>query len=324
MTESERLFPLYHNSDFIKSIADNCKWTISDKDKMPINVRALINEHKLVGAVTTDETCLMTLPELCSEIEKTTKTAPANNAYYLDALVDKWVVLDIESKCPTEVRDKLLKLPYIYGELSLSGKGIHLIFPLPDCINRYPNAMKKVVFKEEHGWYELLLCHWVTFTRKMIQPFQGDTTDQADFIEFFDKIASEQKEVVRDEINITEFENLTIPNEEEIISLLSNQRYNKRLADFHNDHSKFEFGYTSFLVHKINKLIHVSYIKQAFDDMNYSDEMLINVKAYLIYKTLMNNLEPRAKWDESRDGLPWLLYLAREGIAKTPDMTEKE
>lgn len=322
MTISESLFPLFYNSDFIKSIADNCKWTISDKDKMPINIRKLIYEQKLEGATTQDDTCLMTLPELCSEVERMTKNAPANHAYYLDALIDRWVVLDIEPKCPDAVKAKLLNLPYIYGELSLSGKGIHLIFPLPDCIERYPNAKVKVVFKEEHGWYELLMCHWVTFTRKMIHPFQGDISNQADFIEFFDKMASEQKETKRTEVDITEFENLDIPEEEEIISLLTQQQYTKRLADFYNDHSKLEFGYASFLVHKINKLLHVSFIEKAFAEKNFSPEMMTNIKAYLIYKTMMNNLEPRAKWDESRDGLPWLLYIAREGIAKTPDDKE--
>ena len=88
---------------------------------MPVNACVLVEERRIIGATTTDNTCLMTLPELCENIERITGSAPANNAYYLDALIDNWVVLDIEPKFTKETLDKLLTLPYIYGELSLSG-----------------------------------------------------------------------------------------------------------------------------------------------------------------------------------------------------------
>lgn len=314
MNISERLFPLYHNHSFIKSIENNCRWTISDKNKIPVNARVLIEERRIIGATTTDNTCLMTLPELCENIEHVTGSIPANNAYYLDALIDNWVVLDIEPKCPKETLDRLLALPYIYGELSLSGKGVHLIFPMPEIIKQYPIAQKKIAFKEEHGWYEILLCHWVTFTRKVIQPYNGDTSDQSAFIELFRRMASEQKESIKSDITVTEFENLDIPGEEDLISLLGSQKYNKTLDSFNGDHSRYEFNYAMFLARKLEKLLCVTSIQQSFKAMNYSPEMLINIKAYLIYKTMLHNLEPRAKWGETRGGLPLLLYTVQNAI----------
>lgn len=314
---AKELFPLFYNCDFIKSIANISKWTISDKDKMPIDMVTLRDEHRIFGAKTPDDTCLVTLDEVCNIVP-----CAGNHAFWLDSLVDNWVVLDIEPKCPRDILQNLLSLPYIYGELSLSGNGVHLIFPLPKTIYNYPNALKKIVFKEEHGWYELLLNHYVTFTRKMITPYQGDTNDQTAFVEFFNKMASEQKEVIKDDIDITEFEELEIPYVDEIIQILSNQKYDKRPADFFNDNSRFEFGYTSFLLHKLNKLVKVSKYQTAFDEQNYDKDDLVNVKAFILYKTLTANLQPRAKHEESRDGLPWLLYITRETIAKTPDMSD--
>ena len=66
------------------------------------------------------------------DLETVCKTLPtaANNTYHLDALIDKIVVLDVEPKCPEEIKRQFLSLPYLYSETSMSGNGLHLIFNL--------------------------------------------------------------------------------------------------------------------------------------------------------------------------------------------------
>ena len=86
-----------------------------------------------------------------------------NAAYSLNQALDDFIVLDIEPRCPIEIRDTLLTLPYEYAELSMSGAGFHLIFRKP--ATKYEEIlMSKPAIREENGYYEFLLTHYVTFT----------------------------------------------------------------------------------------------------------------------------------------------------------------
>ncbi|MFP3802932.1 hypothetical protein, partial [Paraburkholderia sp. SIMBA_027] len=50
----------------------------------------------------------------------------------------------------------------------MSGRGYHLVIPVPTNLHDFPVAVGKRVLREEHGWYELLFEHWVTFTRRPV------------------------------------------------------------------------------------------------------------------------------------------------------------
>lgn len=294
-------FKDFYENPVIKSIKTNKKWSVSDKDKMPIDICALMYQNQLKGAKYTDETCLVDLDTLCNVLPTAT-----NNAYFLDALIDGFVVLDIEPKCPDDIKNKLLNLDYLYGEVSMSGKGLHLIFPLPDCISEYPIAQKKLVLKEKHGYYEILLNHWVTFTRKAFAPSLGSD----DFVPIFRELAKEQKEIAEaKEVEISELEPSDIPFKDDIISLLVKQKYKKSLEDFNDDVSTYEFAYVGFLHYKLKQILNVSRIKKAH---SYTD----NEKAWLLYETASQVIPHRAKHDEKRNKLPWLLFIAENVIAK--------
>lgn len=267
-------------------------------------MRVLIDECDIAGAKYTDARSLVTLDELRNALPTAT-----NNAYYLDALVDNIIILDIEPKCPDDIKQELLKLPYIYGEISMSGKGYHLVFHLPDNFYNFPVATQKVVMKEEHGYYEILLNHWVTFTRNMIAPAPQDAAKD-NFEQFFAKIASVQKEVVRGVIDVTDLEPDDFPFKDDILGLLMRQPYYKTISDFSDDHSRFEYAFIGFLYYKLRCILNVSRIKNAH---NYTD----TEKAWMLYLVAKERLPYRSKHDESRDGLPWLLYTAREVIART-------
>lgn len=297
-------FKDFYQNPFIQSIKDNKKWTISDKDKMPIDIYALIYQHQIIGAKYTNEICLTDLDTICKEVP-----TAANHAYYLDALIDGFVVLDIEPKCPDDLKEKFMNLDYIYGEISMSGNGIHLIFPLPDCISEYPIAQKKIVLKEKHGYYEILLNHYVTFTRNTIKPASGSEK----FETIFRELAKEQVDYSAEkDVDVSELEPENIPFKDDIISLLVKQNYKKTPDDFENDMSVYEFARIGFLHYKLKQILKVSRIKKAH---TYTD----NEKAWLLFEAASQVIPHRAKHDEKRLKLPWLLFVSQQVIAK--DMT---
>ena len=292
-------FDDFYNHPFIKSITDNEKWTVSDKDKKPIDMFAYKYRQQITGALFTDNKSLVSLPELCELIPNA-----RNNAYFMDSIVDKFVVLDIEPICPDAIKQRLLKTKYVYGEISMSGKGYHLIYPLPNCFSKYPIAQKKIVMKEEHGYYEILLQHYVTFTRNMLP----DATGGEDFEKIFEELASTQKETIRKDIDVQELKPNNIPLEKDILITLNHLDYNKTPIDFYNDMSKYEYGFMGFLYYKLKKQLAL----QDYKEHKYSD----NEKAWLLYTVAKNKIPKRQKHDEYRNNLPWLLYLASEIIAK--------
>jgi len=299
-------FKSFYENDFVKAIQHNERWTISDKNKMPIDIWCLITEQRIAGAQCTDGNSLADL----ATVMKTLPNA-ANNTYYLDALIDNIVVLDIEPTCPDDIKAELLKLPYLYGEISMSGKGYHLVFPLPDCFSEYPIIQNKIVMKEEHGHYEILLNHYITFTRNAIAPSANETN----FEEMFRGLASVQKESIHKNEFTLELEIESIPFRDEIIQMLENQKYKKSLSDFFDDKSKFEYGYIGFLYFKLKQILNITYIKKRH---TYTE----SEKAWLLYETAKNVIPYREKHEESRNKLPWLLYLTHEVIAKNADTSE--
>lgn len=260
----------------------------------------LIYKHKISGAQFCDEKSLVSLETLKQTIPNAT-----NNTFYMDALTDGFVVLDVEPKCPDNIKKELLNLPYIYGELSMSRKGYHLIFDLPSSIDNYPIAKKKIAMKEEHGYYEILLNHYITFTREMLPA----SNSKKSFEELFNNLASQQKEKTRMNIDIDDEQPENIPAKDTIMTILYNQTYKKTPDDFNDDMSKYEYGYISFLYEKLQCILALSNIKSKHD---YTE----TEKAWLLYEAAKEMVPYREKHDESRNNLPWLMYLTQEVMAK--------
>lgn len=171
-------FPEFYQNPTIALLADVPRWTISGligdpndpagTSKAPIDFQHLRTAGRVRGAWATDAQCLVDLPTLT-----TTLPTARNAAFFLNAPVDGVLVLDIEPACPPDIAAALLNLPEsLYREYSMSGRGYHLVFPLPDNFHAFPIAADKTVLRESHGWYELLLCHWVTFTRNVLPDSQ--------------------------------------------------------------------------------------------------------------------------------------------------------
>ena len=233
---------------FITTIADNIRWTISTKTKMPIDMNALKNRQVIIGATFKDDNQpLVTLSELEQIVPN-----PTNTAYSLNQALDDFVVLDIEPTCPDDIRDRLLQMPYKYCEISMSGAGFHLVFDKPKT-NFEHILLSKPALKEEHGYYEILLNHYVTFTGKICVPSDACVPlDISEFEKLIDDLASKAKIQSSVMINTDELPELEdIPLGDDIVTLLTKARYGKTIENFSNDHSKYEFGVAGFYYNKL-------------------------------------------------------------------------
>jgi len=196
LTDAQRFdpttqFPEFYRNDAIKALGQQRLWTISDPNKRPVDLQNAMRINSsphlpcprcgasscsiLHGAQLREaQSQLLTLDEL-------TSMAPgaANAAMHFDWSLDRSVVLDIEPSCPPEVADQLLRLvtgskaqpepAALYSEVSMSGRGFHVVLPLPTAFAS-SGAESRAVMRHPEGWFEVLLYHWITFSRAPIDP----------------------------------------------------------------------------------------------------------------------------------------------------------
>lgn len=284
----------FKNKEFLKNIKDVEKWTISTNRKIPCDIKTYLSTGMLHGAKYMDSRCLTTLEHLYQ-----TFPTMANAAYFADAILDKFVVLDIEPSCPQNIRDEFLKTNYIYGETSMSGKGLHLVYHLPPDVHNFPDALQKKVWKEEHGYYEFMINHWITFTGTVLDI--ESNPGGYDISPTILAVASQQKATTHTEFEVTLDDN-EIQRFDEIIDIMNHQTYHKTPEDFSNDMSKYETGHIGFLFNTLLKILS-AYTSQG---CVYSD----SDKLRLLYESAKNKVPYRQKHDQYRSNMPWLLYLS--------------
>lgn len=300
------VFPEFYTNPIIGAIADVPRWTVSDNEKVPINMRELMTGGNIWGAHEISDECLVTLGDMTSFLPNA-----ANNAFYLRAQTDGFLLLDIEPACPPEVVIELLKIPNLYAEYSMSRKGYHLILPLPANFWEYPIATEKRVLKEEHGWYEILLDHWVTFTREVIP---ADRLPQQDFEpgaweRLYAQLAEKAVEAPAVEFDLSA-ERPNIPRIEQILELMTRKPLEKTLDDFHGDNSRFEFSALGVLYNRLAPIL------VAIADVEPDAVLDESVKSWLIYEAATQILPHREKHDEIRNGLPLLLNASTALVAR--------
>lgn len=309
-THTQPLEPLWrHYMDFyrhpiVADLGHDPRWTVSDADKRPIDMRALIDENILQGAKFHDHNCLVTLEELVNTIPNA-----RNHAYYLSWRLDEIMIIDIEKTCPPEIAAPLLGLEYQYGELSMSGLGYHLVMPLPANIDEFPDARKKKVLKHPDGYYEILLEHYITFTREPISAQQQSSAsdlragqDQPTWEDVYAELAKNAVYVEVQDIDI-DMDKPELPHEETIVELMMRFPYRKNLDDFDEDNSRYEFSMMAFLYNSLEPILEAAMIRRAH-------EWTPSDKAWLIYQVARQWLAHRPKHDEYRNGMPLLLNAA--------------
>lgn len=290
-------FSEFYNNPVIQKLGKKQKWSVSNNDKVPINMFALRFEgNPNKGASPFDLSSTLTLDDLTDLLP-----TASNCAYYMNYTVDGLVVLDIEKKCPEELKNKFLNIPYLYGEVSMSGEGYHLIIPTPiDLFKTNPDAFKCSKMQHKNKYFEVLMNHWVTFTRNTLPPSPGTQ----DIEELLYDLVQEQHEVVKGDISVSN----TAPSGEKYDELLdkclNRFHYTKTPDYFNNDLSRFEFGYMASLAITLTNML------------KFNGEILSDSdKVWIMAQVAERQLKPREKHSTMRSGLPWLVYTAQEALA---------
>lgn len=311
-------FPQFYANPAIGALAPACRWTISGRlgedgadqgRKAPVDVRHMLagctpncrHEGPLRGAFRLDSTCLMDLDELTAAVP-----LAANVAYRLQSSTDGVVVLDVEPDCPPEVSAALLAIPgALYSEVSMSGHGYHLLFPLPSNAAEFPDAADKAVLREEHGWYEVLLDHWVTFTRtpvpsSVVAAPSGGTPSTLDALYASLAALAKPSPLVSPAVLGTDG-SPDLPMEDWIVEqTLEDARPRLKTPDaFGNDMSRWEFSTLGIL----SGSMHLPLVsaRSLGNEYSGSDE------AWLLYRAASQVLPHRPKHDTTRNGRPFLL-----------------
>lgn len=312
-------FQTFRNQTFLKDIAKKEKWTISTSEKMPIDMR-FVDEYEpgfiespIRGAEYTDERCLVTLDELHNITTKYQLGEPSNYAFYLNAQTDHIVILDIEPICPENIKNYLLNANAIYREKSMSGKGVHMVFPFDESwFKKYPALKDKTNIKQKNKYYEILIQHYVTFTGNILP--EPDKTDDTIFNELMTDLASSQVIITnREVINHKLIEPQTKAKTEILENLYEYSVNNFKSDD--DDDSHREFTYMTFLLRRLKNLLQTATVLK--EGHIYS----IEEQLWFIYQTAVAFLPERPKHKQVRrmgsDSLPWLHYLTYAAYCKT-------
>ena len=308
-TFSRRLDAFIANP-FISRIAADSRWTISIHKK-PIDTHLLINKDRFVGAsFKRGYNPLTTLPILTNWLADRQNMTPAYFSYYLNGGVNRQIILDIEPNCPKEIADTLLNTtPWEYAETSLSGKGLHLGLTLPQNHTLYFDELSVLKGPGKHFEY-LMHNHYVVFTMNQISRDPNILLPPAGNL--LAHIGPLYKQWKMNQLEKTEFAlsdaKPNIPEEAYIRTLLNSVRFRRTLAYYDDDRGRYEFACGCAFLHKIKR--HLPSTKLA--PFTYDETML----TWLVYESLVHYLTPRAKHAEYRNGLPWLLYLSQQVVAK--------
>lgn len=310
---SERIqnpyYPSFRKHWFIEQIAKNKRWTISNQHKMPLDMNKARTRFTIEGAPAPEPPYLESLDDV-NDFIPNTKTY----TYYLDGLLDGFVILDVEPDCPQEIKDKLLSCAALYREVSMSGHGIHLVFPYPKILSNYPDAAEKIVLKHKQKWYEILVQHYVTFTGHLLP--EPDTTDPTLFETIVEELAKEQAPSVKLSTSIETIEDMEkiekLPCYYYISDLVKSTIHlwlrKNTVKDYGNDFSRFEYATLRIIYQEAKNVAHTSFVLKQHD---YTVEEL-TVIAYQIATAV---LDAREKHKQFRRGLPWLYYTAQNAAS---------
>lgn len=302
----------FRDNPAIAALAESPRWTVSTKEKMPIDFVKLIqsftgqlpiDQKAIQGAVHRDHRCLVPLDSIFHWLPDA-----ANHTFLIDASIDGLAVLDIESSCPPEIRDDITFriAPLMLAE-SMSGHGRHLLLKLPENFDDFPIAAEKPVLKHPEGHYEILLKHYVTFTSRML-PITTSPVAGA-WEELYAELASIAKPTPKAEFDVSE-QMPEIPHCEKILSKMMglSASITTTAEDFGHDMSRYEFSVMGSVT---TQAFYVLDIYQRMYQNRYTDEQI----AWMIYLVSREVLPHRSKHDTLRNGLPLLLANAVNLVA---------
>ena len=313
----------FRNNNLIKKMASEANWTFSTKEKMPVDMEVLLSKYYITGASFKDKNPLVTL----DRIDAIPELVPLNRAYYFHAKDNHIMIIDIEKTASEETKKFFMQIPANYGEVSMSGKGIHLLIELDDkeipeearyiiesvSVLKLPSKDAEFIFND----------HYCTFTKNQIPVIQKDNNNKLhneiirDLLMNLVKLDSKNKKIREERQKLTmhyedNFDHTWL--HETISDSVSEDKFGKTAEDYNYDESRWEMAYATFVLNKtmslINKIKRSKKSVAKKDVANLTDSDII----YIAYEVLKMNLPHREKHDEERRGMPWLLYLTNNAF----------
>lgn len=284
------------NNPVIRTLAAKPYWTVNIDGKKPLDILEYEKTGIIRGAK--NEYCLTDL----SNLLRIVNNIPAQFVYSLNAARDGIVVLDIEKTCPDDIKQHMLELPFLYGDISMSGNGYHLVFPCPSLDELTYN---RTAMKEDHKYYEILLNHYVTFTNNTIFPQFTANNAPISFQTVWDNLKQKLHNTLKKNYScdITEV-NLDFPQYETIKNaVIANftNRFRKTVDDYHGDMSRYEFAIIGSVRYSLSMILEFPIFART---VNLSEIQQIAA----VYDIVTQLIPHRPKHDEQRDGKPMLLY----------------
>ena len=305
----------------IESLAKNQRWTFTgtnDGKKKPMDIVEFVRTDGRIcrGASPKYKTSsYMTLEEIADD--PVLDIWLGNVCYDLNQMYDDVVILDVEPGCPEEDKRKLLQLPWIYGETSLSGKGLHLVFPAPAS---YPKVRydKDAIKLGKRKDFEILLNHKVTFTKR---PITRDPNEpirpMSDFEALWEKCAKRARLTKYASLDVSKLPPVdTIPHWDDIQDGLSTVRIDKNPDDYRHkngtpDMSKYDWAVGQRYKTALNRLLAC----EPFRDHKYTTEE----KIAILYEYVRASIPHRPKHDEIIHGIPKLLNTCKKIMTEKRD-----
>lgn len=301
--DARRIWAPFYGNEAIRALGSYPSWSVSDpKDKRPLDVSAL-TRGELFGASPRHPGSTVTLDELVETFPNL-----VNNALSLDAARMGYAVLDIEKTASAATRERMLALPWVYAETSMSGKGIHLVIPYPQkLMERYPYATAKPAVKAPDGTWELLLSHWVTFTRNVIDARPGT----ADIAPVLEPILA----TVRPPAPPVELKDLPkiedVPDGRLIMRYLASERFPKTPECYEGDLSRLDFSGLVYYLARIRRFCALNSERYALTD---EDQVTLAIQM------LADDGWERDKWyGKTIHGTPYIIYSAKQALARVKD-----
>lgn len=279
----------------LPGMAPRARWTVNDTGKKPLDMRAYMEDGRRFGARFRDRRSLAALDTVLS-------AAPSdatNVAYALDGS-DGFVVLDIEAKCPPDMRDSLLRMALplaVWSEHSMSGTGIHVVLPPPEGTSTSPTAVAPVL-NPGGDWEILVHSHFVTFTMDgpVAPPPAGDSPSWADTWNGVMRGPHSSRTFGADTADIP------MPAGHEVrASALAALVTPRPVQDFGGDMSRWEMSILDALALRLPSV-------GPFD--GWDDGALVS----LVAEAAAYIIPHRAKHDTMRCGLPFLVWRASQAI----------
>lgn len=337
-------YPMVHPLTFsqnplVQHLNKDPYWTVSDDNKRPVNARILLETEIAYNVKFDGEWPLVTLEEL----DANQNLQAVNRAYRLRARENRVIAIDVEPGAPESMKQEVLAFPAHYTELSKNG-GVHLLILVPEDLitpeNRYMfddlSVFKEPVPKPEDpkekprdAHFEVLFNdHFVTFTKRMLTEkpcidYNQDADAKATLATFLhnivqmDKQRKKEREIAK-EYRIGMMKNLIDEEKEKIIeSFISikpfdkakEQADSKNASDFGGDHSRYEMSVANGLAFHTIRIHGLAKDTISFREM--TESLTEQDLAYAIYLLLKESVPYRDKHDETRDGLPWLLFTGK-------------